>query len=147
MGDIMRFTQLSRWALIYTLCSVPIGMVAHAQDDASAQTSKVKSDDDNDRDVRSNAALWAKIQHPVLWHNPGNIASLDLYWGAGGKSGQPKAPFTFVSEDSNGTNPKLDVRDANGTKWRVKEGEEARPDAVGHGLLRERGLPRPRWHG
>ena len=131
----MRLTQLSRWALICTLCSVPAGMVAHAQDDASAQTSKVKADDDNDLDVRTNAALWAKIQHPVLWHNPGNISSLDLYWGAGGKDGQPKAPFTFVSEDSNGTNPKLDVRDANGTKWRVKEGEEAQPEVVASRLL------------
>lgn len=131
----MRLTRLSRWALICTLCSVPAGMVAHAQDDAAAQTSKIKADDDNDRDVRSNAALWAKIQHPVLWHDPGNISSLDLYWGAGGKSGQPKPPFTFVSEDSSGTNPKLDVRDANGTKWRVKEGEEAQPEVVASRLL------------
>ena len=131
----MHMTHLSRWALICTLCFVPASMVAHAQDAAAAQTTKATSDDDNDRDVRSNAALWAKIQHPVLWHTPGNIASLDLYWGVAGKGGQPKAPFTFVSEDSNGTNPKFDARDANGTKWRVKEGEEAQPEVVASRLL------------
>lgn len=133
----MRLPQLSHCALLCTLCFVPVGMVAHAQNDTTAQTSKAKSDDDkdNDRDVRSNAALWAKIQHPVLWHSPGNIAALDMYWGAGGNDGRPKAPYTFESEDLGGTNPKFDARDANGTKWRVKEGEEAQPEVVASRLL------------
>ncbi|WP_047496019.1 hypothetical protein [Terriglobus sp. TAA 43] len=134
----MHLNRLSHWALICTLSVVPVGFAAHAQDDAAAQSahSKTKDDDkDNDRDVRSNAALWAKVQNPVLWHEPGNIAALDLYWGAGGKTNQPKSPFVFLSEDSNGTNAKLDVRDANGTKWRVKEGEEAQPEVAASRLL------------
>lgn len=77
----------------------------------------------------------AKLQHPVLWHDPGNIASLDLYYGQGGKEGMPVAPFTFEAEDLNGTNPKFDVRDASGKKWRVKLGDEARPEVVASRLL------------
>ncbi len=94
-----------------------------------------KEPKDNDRDVRSTAALWAQITHPVLWHEPGNISSLDLYAGQGGLNNLPKPPFTFESEDKNGTNPKMDVRDADGKKWRVKTGEEARPEVVASRLL------------
>jgi hypothetical protein len=70
-----------------------------------------------------------------LWHDPGAIAALDLYVGQGGKEGQPAAPFKFESEDMSGTNPKFDARDANGTKWRVKLGDEARPEVVASRLL------------
>lgn len=77
----------------------------------------------------------AELSHPVLWHDPGRIASLDLYYGQGGKDGMPVAPFTFESEDHNGTNPKFDVRDGNGKKWRVKLGVEARPEVVASRLL------------
>ena len=113
----------------------------HAQDD-SAQTStkhaatKLPGEKkDNDRDVHSTAALWAQIKNPVLWHKPVDIASLDLFYGQGGQNKQPKAPFTFESEDLDGTNPKMDVRDAAGKKWRVKEGAEARPEVAASRLL------------
>jgi hypothetical protein len=71
----------------------------------------------------------------VLWHDPGAIASLDLFYGQGGKEAQPIAPFKFVSEDLHGTNPKFDVRDARGTVWRVKLGDEAQPEVVASRLL------------
>lgn len=77
----------------------------------------------------------ADLKNPVIWHDPGQIASLDLYYGQGGKEGQPVAPFTFESEDMNGTNPKFDARDAKGNKWRVKLGNEARPEVVASRLL------------
>ena len=66
---------------------------------------------------------------------PGQSLALDLYGGQGGKDGQPIAPFKFQSEDMQGTNPKFDARDANGTKWRVKLGDEARPEVVASRLL------------
>lgn len=106
----------------------------HAQEDAITSATP-DHEKDNDRDVRSNAALWAKIKNPVLWHEPASIGSLDLFYGQGGKGKQPKAPFVFVKEDMNGTNPKFDVRDADGKKWRVKEGEEAQPEVVASRLL------------
>ncbi len=58
-----------------------------------------------------------------------------MFFGDGGQDGQPLAPFKFVSEDTNGTNPKFDVEDANGKKWRVKLAEEARPEVVASRLL------------
>ncbi len=86
--------------------------------------------DDNDAVLKA-----GDLAHPVLWRDPGDIASLDLYLGEGGKDGQPAPPFTFEAEDMHGTNPKFDARDANGKKWRVKLGVEARPEVVASRLL------------
>jgi hypothetical protein len=94
--------------------------------DASAPEQK----DDNDDVVKA-----ADLQHPVLWHDPGNVGGLDLYLGQGGKEGQPVPPFTFEAEDMHGTTPKFDARDATGKKWRVKLGVESRPEVVASRLL------------
>ncbi len=67
-------------------------------------------------------------ERPVLWHNPGRVDALDLAGGPGGKTGQPRPPFTFVEEDLGGSNPKVKVTDANGTHWAVKFGEEVRAE-------------------
>jgi len=77
----------------------------------------------------------ADIHNASLWRDPGNISAKDLFYGEGGKDAQPVAPFKFVSEDMNGTNPKFDVKDATGKKWRVKLAEEARPEVVASRLL------------
>lgn len=82
-------------------------------------------------------AAAASIAHPnaILWQNPADIASRNLYYGPGGKEDQPKEPLTFVKEDAAGTNPKFDVRDGTGTKWKAKLGVEARPETVATRLL------------
>ena len=72
---------------------------------------------------------------PLLWTAPENISGRDLTFGPGGKEHQPVPPFTFVEEDMNGTNPKFEVKDANGTKWKVKMGSEARPETVATRLV------------
>ncbi len=77
----------------------------------------------------------ADIHNASLWQDPGNISEKDMFYGHGGPNGQPVAPFKFIDEDMNGTNPKFDVDDANGKKWRVKLGEEARPEVVASRLL------------
>lgn len=71
----------------------------------------------------------------ILWSDPGDIKSRDLYYGVGGKENQPHSPLTFIKEAKEGANPKFDVRDANGTKWRVKLGDEAQPEIVASRLL------------
>ncbi len=71
----------------------------------------------------------------MLWQDPGDIASKNMFYGQGGEEHLPVAPFKFVEEDKNGTNPKFDVTDANDKKWRVKLGEEARPEVVASRLL------------
>jgi hypothetical protein len=85
---------------------------------------------DNDKPISQ-----ADVHNASLWHDPGNISAKDLFYGDGGKDGQPAAPFKFIAEDTNGTNPKFDVEDANGKKWRVKLGEESRPEVVASRLL------------
>lgn len=70
-----------------------------------------------------------------LWSNPADISSRDLYYGPGGKEHAPHTTFTFLKEDLSGTNPKFDVRDENGVKWRVKLGVEARPEVVATRLV------------
>ncbi len=75
------------------------------------------------------------MHNPVLWQNPGDISRKNLFYGQGGKEGQPKPPFTFLDEDKHDSNPKFDVRDANGHSWRVKLGAEARPEIVASRLL------------
>lgn len=77
----------------------------------------------------------AEVHNPTLWHNPGRIESLNLFYGQGGKTKMPAEPFTFVDEDTDGTNPKFNVRDARDKKWKVKLGEEARPEVVASRLL------------
>ncbi len=72
---------------------------------------------------------------PVLWRDPVDIASRDLYFGSGGEQNQPHAPYTFVEEDMNGTNPKYVVTDRDGVKWTVKLGLEARPETAASRLV------------
>src|SRR4029077_11382232 len=64
-----------------------------------------------------------------------DIASRNLYYGPGGEQDAPHTVFTFEKEDLNGSNPKFDVRDENGVKWKVKLGEEARPETVASRLV------------
>jgi hypothetical protein len=66
----------------------------------------------------------------VLWREPKNISAENLFYGSGGKRHEPHGPFTFIKEDLDGSNPKFSVEDANGVKWKVKLGDEARPETV-----------------
>lgn len=71
----------------------------------------------------------------VLWRNPGNIRQRDLYYGPGSKELAPAPPFRFVKEVKEGSNPKFDVEDARGVKWRVKLGTEAQSETASGRLL------------
>ena len=65
-----------------------------------------------------------------LWRQPQDISSENLFYGRGGQEHEPHGPFTFEKEDMEGTNPKYDVRDQDGVKWKIKLGAEARPETV-----------------
>jgi hypothetical protein len=71
----------------------------------------------------------------ALWRQPSDIRTRNLFYGPGGEAGQPRAPFHFIEEDRDGTNPKFTVKDARGIKWKVKLGEEARPETAATRLL------------
>lgn len=118
MLRLVRLAVLSAIGMAFSSASLP----AYSQ---SASPAK-----DHDKPISQ-----AAIHNASLWQDPGNIAARDLFYGEGGKNGQPAAPFKFLSEDTNGTNPKFDVQDANGKKWRVKLAEEARPEVTASRLL------------
>ncbi len=71
----------------------------------------------------------------ILWSNPADIASRDLYYGPGGKKHAPPTTFTFIKEDLKGSNPKYDVKDSDGIKWKIKLGQEAKPETVASRLV------------
>jgi hypothetical protein len=72
---------------------------------------------------------------PVLWRDPGDLASRDLRYGPGAAELAPKPPFVFLEEDKHGESPKLKVRDAKGVVWSVKLGPEAQAETVATRLV------------
>ncbi|HTX36935.1 MAG TPA: hypothetical protein VME43_18025 [Bryobacteraceae bacterium] len=86
--------------------------------------------------AREKPAALAEAPGPaVLWTNPADIQSRNLFYGPGGSAHVPHGPFTFVKEDLAGTNPKFVVTDSDGVKWKVKLGIEARPETVASRLV------------
>jgi len=68
----------------------------------------------------------------ALWHDPGEIPTLDLAYGAGGRENAPRASasYSFVKEDLGGTSTKFYVKDQDGVEWLVKVGDEARGETA-----------------
>ena len=85
----------------------------------------------------ANAAVAQTPSSPkaLIWADPGDISSKNLLYGSGGENDKPRPPVVFEKEDAKGSNPKFDVRDQNGTKWKVKLGVEAKPETVATRLL------------
>ena len=87
------------------------------------------------KDAKSRVTESAVSATPVLWRDPADLTSLNLFFGPGGKQHEPQPPFTFVKEDLNGTNPKFVVSDRSGVKWTAKLGTEARPETAATRLV------------
>jgi hypothetical protein len=132
--------------VLILLCSAPIPVAASpvsaaavpVQQSASLQAQNPQdATENNDDDKKDDHQAIApdRIHNPVLWHDPGNIAEENLFYGSGGEKSQPRAPFTFLGERKHDSNPKFDARDADGHKWRVKLGAEARPEVAASRLL------------
>jgi hypothetical protein len=70
--------------------------------------------------------------HPVLWNEPADIESLDMFYGSGGSEGAPDpgGRFTYIGDDSKGTQKKIYVKDDKDREWTVKFGSEARPETA-----------------
>ena len=73
-----------------------------------------------------------KDARPVMWEEPSDIESRDLFYGPGGAEGAPDAngKFTFEARSTKGTSEKIDVVDDKGRKWKVKFGPEAKPETA-----------------
>jgi hypothetical protein len=94
-----------------------------------ASISSVFSQKDKDKTIPPDAK-------PVLWKEPTDIASRDLFLGPGGEEMKPDvSQITFMKDDQNGYSVKYHVKDAAGKKWVVKVGNEARPETTANRLL------------
>lgn len=89
----------------------------------------------SDGSKKAKTAADAASEPAVLWKDPGDLASRDLFYGPGGQDHVPHGPFKFEKEDLDGTNPKFVVKDEGGIKWKVKLGIEARPETVASRIL------------
>jgi hypothetical protein len=140
----MRRTALRWWAgSMLALTALSVGVIAQHHDASPRQAGA--------------APLPERI-----WRDPGDVTSLDLMYGAGGKAHapDPACTFTFLREELRGRSPKFDVVDGQGVVWRVKVGPESRPETAATRFLwaagffvdedyhlaglRVRGLPRLR---
>jgi hypothetical protein len=85
--------------------------------------------------AQTQAGTASEARQPILWRDPGDIRSKDLFYGADSEKGMPKPPLTFLSEESGGISPKFEVADSQQRKWKAKLGLEARPETVAARLL------------
>jgi hypothetical protein len=73
---------------------------------------------------------------PVLWQEPVDIASRDLFLGPGGSQMQPDlSSLTFIEEEKGGYSTKYRVRDGRGRVWVAKVGKEAQSETAAVRLL------------
>ncbi len=82
----------------------------------------------------------ATAQPRRILEDRGPIQDLDLYWGNASPDRAPTSPFTFISEDLGGTNPKAVLRDAKGVLWAAKWDEEVPSEVAASRLAWALGL-------
>jgi hypothetical protein len=110
-------------------------LAAQDKDKKSKKDKKEKSDKkatkDGDKSDQSATASDRELRN-VMWTEPSNIESLDLFSGLGGADGapDPQSKFTFEKRVSSGTSEKIHVIDDKGRKWTVKFGPEAKPETA-----------------
>jgi hypothetical protein len=98
--------------------------------DKSDKDSKAdKAEKKDKKEKKKEEAGTGAEPRPVLWSEPTDLESRDLFNGPGGAEGapDPKGKFTFVERSKSGTSEKINVDDDRGRKWQVKFGAEARP--------------------
>ena len=72
----------------------------------------------------------------VLWREPTDIASRDLFLGPGGEAMKPDlSSVTFIKVETGGHTKKWRVRDGSGNEWVVKFGNEAQPETAASRLV------------
>lgn len=86
---------------------------------------KDKDKDDKDKDD-PNAG------RAILWEEPKDLESRDLFHGQGGLEGapNPSGKFTFIRRSTGGTSEKIVVKGEDGREWTVKFGSESRPETT-----------------
>jgi hypothetical protein len=95
----------------------------------SDKQDKSKKDDKKDKKQDPAASGEMGDARRLLWREPTDIESRDLFNGPGGAEGapNPQGKFTFIDRSQSGTSEKINVEDDRGRRWQVKFGPEARP--------------------
>jgi hypothetical protein len=73
----------------------------------------------------------------ILWQEPTDLESRDLFNGPGGAAGapDPSDTFKFIRRISTGTSEKMEVEDSKGRSWTVKLGAETKPETAATRLV------------
>ncbi|HEX8183497.1 MAG TPA: hypothetical protein VF747_02060, partial [Blastocatellia bacterium] len=107
------------------------------QNDKAEKSKKQKGDKDKDGDKSDKKPGKSDANDlsegtPVLWMEPTDIESRDLFHGPGGAQGapEPSGKFTFKQRSSSGTSEKIIVEDDKGREWTVKFGAESKPETT-----------------
>jgi hypothetical protein len=108
----------------------PALALANGTQDKDKKEKKEKKADKADSDEGGKA-------RPVLWQEPTDIESRDLFHGLGGAEGAPNPSdtFKFIRRDTGGTSEKMSVEDGKGRKWTVKLGAETRSETAATRLV------------
>jgi hypothetical protein len=73
---------------------------------------------------------------PVMWREPADIATRDLFHGAGGEAGKPDlSRLTLIEKVKGGFSEKYRVKDAAGREWVAKVSREAQSETAAVRLL------------
>ena len=73
---------------------------------------------------------------PVIWQQPDDIRSRDLFLGPGGTEMRPDLRrITFIKEEKGGYSKKYRIRDGSGREWVAKIGKEAQSETSAVRLL------------
>ena len=73
---------------------------------------------------------------PVLWQDPGDIRSRDLFYGPGGQERQPDlSRVTFIRDETGGYSKKYRVKDGADREWVAKLDKEAQPETAATRLV------------
>lgn len=108
--------------------AVPLGAQAN-----SAMPMAQKNDGQQKGKVEENLDR-APYGPAVLWQEPTDIQSRDLFHGIGGPAGAPNpaGKFTFMGDEGSprDSNPKINVKDEQGRVWTVKFGPEVKAETA-----------------
>ncbi|HJQ26258.1 MAG TPA: hypothetical protein VKA60_20260 [Blastocatellia bacterium] len=134
---MMRLRQtMAALAVVCLLIGLTAGAPASVQEKDKREKEKAtkgeKKAKKNKDDADQSPTVSDRELHNVLWTEPANIESLDLFNGPGGADGapDPQGKFTFEERVTSGTSEKIHVTDDKGRKWTVKFGPEARPETA-----------------
>jgi hypothetical protein len=124
-------------ALLATVCLFCAFAATSAYPNPQDKDKAPKAKNKDDKDKTADDAASARDTRPVLWVEPTDIESRDLFYGPGGREGAPNpaGKFKFVRRSTSGTSEKIIVEDDKGRGWTVKFGPEAKPETAATRIL------------